>query len=517
MSQRASLVVLALLVLAVIAGFALWKPDASADPVSAAPVASAQPAAVAGATAEALEDGRAARAAVAADIAPAAAPSPPPTEAAAPKADLSAKTPLEIVVVDDRAQPVFDAEIQIGGMRSEASPGSWYQYRGEALVARTDARGRARFDVWTWTDLDGRTTHVDVTVKHAEFVPFRDSSFALGPGERRIELARGAVVSVRAWHGAPGNVVGDVTIRVEREAALAADAWTRESDGRLVTTRIAPGTHVMRVTSAPGANGGSPLHSALETFTVRANERVDLSIQLFPALEWTGTLDDSVPRPVVDGRVMLYLVDALEGDDARACISHAFETRVAPDGTFAIRDLPRGRGYVFALCSGHVSALARAPTLADAGIRLREGATAEDEARAWVDFAAIAQQLQRTDVPAATTPVVIAMTATGSVEVTVTEADGTPLSDAVVYASPNVRVPRDGSTLVPWREWERRTDANGVARFDDVPTDGELWLGASARGFRMNAADRQRSPSVVVTSEGIAKRTIALELAEVSK
>jgi len=511
MSRRTTLALIVLLVLATL-GFVMWRlnPAAtgSAEPVSGDHAAERVEAV--DVTVAEKRDVRSVASEAVATPTPTAVVAAETSAVMAEKPDLAAKTPLEIVVVDPDDQPVFDAEIRIIGMRSENEPGSWHQFRGDVAVARTNPKGRANLDVWRWVDIDGRTRAVDVWVTHAEFVPFRDDSFRVGPGERRIVLQRGAAVSVRAWHGSPNRVVEDIVIELERETALPANAWTRESDGRMVTTRIAAGRHVLRVTSAPANPGASSLHSAITPFDVGPNERVDLSVELHAALEWTGKLDDSVPRPIEDGRVQLTLVDHFEADGSSGCLSQSFEAEVRSDGTFTIRDLPPGRGYVFALCPGYVSKRVRAATLADAGITLNPGATPADEERAWKDLADIVMQVQRAEVPAAS-PVTIEMVATGSVEVTITRPDGTPIANADVHASPNVSIPHHGSTLVPWRHWQMKADALGIYRFEDVPPGTSLWLGASANGFQMSARDRENAPSVAVISGEVVRRTIVLE------
>jgi len=170
-----------------------------------------------------------------------------------------------------------------------------------------------------------------------------------------------------------------------------------------------------------------------------------------------------------------------------------------------------GRGFVFALCRGYASKRVRAATLADAGITLNSGATPEHEARTWQDLGDPALQVQRVEVPAAVSPVTIAMVATGTIEITMTEQDGTPILNARVYASPNVSIPHHGSTLVRWREWPTIADSLGVARYEDVPPDSSRWIGANATRFQMNANDSEHTPSIAVISNEVTRRTIVLE------
>ncbi|MCY2960121.1 MAG: carboxypeptidase-like regulatory domain-containing protein [Planctomycetota bacterium] len=516
MSRQASLGIVVAVLLAALAGFAWWT-SSPAISGSAEPLAIATPPPIGEEAAVAPVAVVPASRAPAPEVEPE--PAPPVASTASADAqpaeapDLAARLPLEIVVVDEQGQPVFDAAIRVDGMRSASDPGSWYQFRGEPAVARTDPQGRARIDYWTWVDVDGKTISVDLNVTHAEFVPFRDSSFEVGPGERRVVLQRGAVVSVRAWLGSPNRIVEDIQIELEREASLGQDAWTRESDGRLVTTRIAPGQHLVRVTHRPKEAGAKPLFSEIEAFDLRAGERVDLAIELHAALELAGKLDDSVPRPVASGKVMLTIQEGGKAGSG-TCLGDIYNADVRADGTFTFQDLPRGRGYVFALAKDAVSKTVRPATLAEAGITLAPGASKVDEERALRDLGDRSVLLQRAEVPSGTTPFVVEMQPTGSVEVLVTGPDGRPVAEANVDVSPNVRIPVVGSILVPWRDWNGRADALGIARFDDLPPDPSLWISAGAKGLQMRAADRKDTPRVVVKPGEVARITIQLEPVE---
>ncbi len=515
MSLRPKLVIPVVLVLcalvAVLVGLFAGEPREAVgapDPAPARPAAA--PTAPVQLSAVRAPDARTVEAAIESDRVqtPPAEPAVDP-EASTEVADLEAKLPMELVVVDESDQPVFDASIRVDGMRSAAAPGSWFQYRGEALTARTDAFGRAHLDCWTWADIDGRTTAIDIEVTHPEFVPYRESSFRVEPGEHRIVLARGAVVSVLAWFESANRRVDDVTIDLEREAMLGRSAWTRESDGRMVTTRINPGAHVLRVTHRPQSAEDRLLYSDFVEFDVRANERVDLAVELRGALDLRGQLDEWVPRPIVDGHVMLSLHRSTASPNA-STLGEDFEADVASDGTFVFHELPPGSGHVFALARGCVSALIPPRTLAEAGITLAPGATPEDEARALEMFGRGASRPQTVVVPALDA-LIVRMIATGRVEILVQGDEGKPIADATVFVSPNVTIPEVGSIIAPWREWSAISDALGIARFEDVPPDPQMWLGINAEGWQLRAAERAETPWVEVKPSELARRTLALE------
>lgn len=522
MSKRTGLTVLVVALAAVIAWLVVWRPDA--------PGAASEPQAGTGITRPAatdvqLVDARSAPVrtvettaeeefAQRAQAEQATATDPVATAATErEKPDMHAKIPFALLVVDELREPVFDAEVLITGMRSENGRGAWYPYRGEHERAQTDPKGRAEFKIWKWVDIDGKTKGLDLQVTHPDFTPFRDGSFKIAGDEHTIVLQRGSIVSVRAWHGMRAATIDDIVIDLDRGTRLARDAWTRESDGRYVTTQVAPGKHFLRVASATAEAGAPALVSRIESFEVLPNERLDLTIELHGLTDFVGELDASVPRPVVDGHAMLTITNQ-EYAEGTASLWYVSEAEVREDGTFTLHDLQPGRGYLLALTRGHVSTLAASETEFDSGIRYvnRNESAAEKElmqqriTNTWV--------LQRTTIPASTVPFVVSMEATGRIEITVRDPDNEPVAGARVTASPNYQVPGVGSSILPWRDWSAITDDRGIAAIADLPPQDELWFGVTADGFQLNAKDRRRPPSIQVKGAGTTSRSIVLERVE---
>ena len=139
-------------------------------------------------------------------------------------ADLRRKDTLDLRVVDARGVGVAEAEVRLRGMRSSASPGSWYPYRGEEPSGKTDRDGRLRLQHWTFVDQDGRTTDVDLFVSHPEYAPLRDDAFVVGPGEHEVVLLRGSTLVVSAWIGTAEQRVAPIAVQLDRDSLLASDA-----------------------------------------------------------------------------------------------------------------------------------------------------------------------------------------------------------------------------------------------------------------------------------------------------
>ncbi len=422
------------------------------------------------------------------------------------QADLAARDWLEIQVLDPEGRPVPDAQLSIGGVRKEGDRGSWYGMRDGPATARSDAQGRARISYTRWVDIDGRTIEVDLEVTHAEFVPFRDASFALGPGQHPVVLRRGATVIVSGWLGSRELVITALDIHADRDSQLPSSDWTRERDGRLSTTRLSPGKHLIWLTHASEAHGN--LASKIEGFELGESEWKELHLELHPLATQSGRLDAAVPRPVLDGHVWVNLNQGGAGDEPS--IDRDFEAPVREDGTFELADLPPGRGQIIALCRGWVSRRTPFDPVEAVTRRLGRYPSPREIEQAFQEEEPESLQAQRIALPARG-PLVVAMEPAGSLEVTARDQDGTPLAGVLVATSPNVYWIGVGSTIFPWREWRAETDALGRARIDDLPPDESLWVQAHHDAFRMTRADRDRIPSVEIVSGRTAERTLVLE------
>lgn len=431
-------------------------------------------------------------------------PPPAPVE----KPDLEARDTLVIRVVDERLQPVVEAEVTLRGLRSEHERAAWHEFRGEVPIAKTDFNGRAELPYWRWVDLDGRTLQVDIVVTHPDFVLFHDGSFEVGPGESEIVLRRGATVVVSGWIGSPNRIVTDLKIYTDRESRLSSGAWQRERDGRLSTTRCSPGRHWLRLEHESAALG--LCYSETVVFELAEDEWKELEIELFAAETLTGQLDALVPRPIVDGHLMISVqsADLGVGDPPMA---RGFECDIAADGTFELARLPRGRGQLFALCRGWVSKRASVDYLNDAGIHITPAPTRELEAELLQRLGDIASPWPSIVIPPPPGPLVIEMERTGVIELTVKLSNGSALADATVAASPNVALIGVGSMIVPWCEWTAQTDGSGLARIEDLPPDGNLCIAAWHASYQMNERDRQQRVSVAVRSGETTRAEIVLE------
>jgi hypothetical protein len=359
--------------------------------------------------------------------------------------------------------------------------------------------------------IDGRTLSVDLRVAHPDFVPFRDSSFGSGPGERVVVLQRGSTVVVSGWIGSPATLVTELEIELDRDARLPADAWTRRPDGRLTTARIPPGAHLIRVRHA---SEEGPWFSEVARFELAEGGYELLELELLQACSLRGELEPSVPRPVVDGHVSVILSHGGVGQEP--ALNLRVEAPIAADGSFAVDGLPPGDGYVFALCRGWCSRRTRADAAEQVGLQLyrsehdkRSEAERLEEALERMGERALAHQ--RVRVPRGGPALVVLMEPTGAVEVQVARTDGTPVLGATVSINPNVHVASVGSWIIRWREWSREVDSTGRVRFEDVPPHLGVWIHAHHAELQMRKVDREQRIRIAVRAGETTEARVLLE------
>ncbi len=420
------------------------------------------------------------------------------------KPDLAARDQLILKVVDERQTPIFDASVTIRGLRKEGDEGSWYSRRDDAMAIHTERDGRAVVPYERWTDIDAKTVRVDLVVEHADFIPFTETSFELSPGEHVIVLKQGSMVWVTAWQGARDHVVPEISIAVEWEAQLGQDGWVREPNGSWSTTRLGPGPHWITVEHASDELGS--LASDFVAFELAQYGRVDLALELKPLAVLRGRLDDAVPRPIVGGHVWVNL----HASAGNVGLSSDHEASVAPDGTFEIQGLRGASGQVVALCDGWVSKLVPPRGIEESRFRPAPDASPAEIAQVLAQAQAEDRIAQPVDVLAGAL-LVVEMERAGELEVRVTDADGTPLADVGVSASPNVYWNGVGSSLFPWRSWDARTDAQGTALITNLPVDPSLWFGAQSPTHQMRKEDRDRPPSAAIESGKTTRVELVLE------
>jgi len=303
----------------------------------------------------------------------------------------------------------------------------------------------------------------------------------VGETGRVLQLEFGSVLIVSGYIGDPNNVVFDIEPRLSANAMVGYKDWEPLRDGRLSTNRTQPGEHTLYLEYTDP--DGVAYFSELETVVIEAGGRRELALELEPAWTLRGRLASNVPRPVLEGEVM---VNQLFVGDERSGAHRTQRAKIEADGTFVLSNLPPGKGEIIGLCDGWASRT-------EPGTRPHQ---------------IILQQFEAGD-----EDFVLEMDQTADFTLEILGPGGEPLPGAELSCWPNVRWSNSVAQIFLERTFTARADSSGVARLTGLPagetpfsvTYEELVLPATDKGGYVS---RSRSAQFEVGQE--LRRTVRL-------
>lgn len=296
----------------------------------------------------------------------------------------SPKNPIAMIrVVDGAGNPISGAVVQPEGLRTKQGPyvSGWYGWMtGTTAVpnppVRTGQDGYAVVPYPKYVFEEIETGTLCLSVNHPEFVPDRpECVVATAPPAgapwrdwldylwRRLQgkgliarsdpvvLQPGATLRIST---APGVVVGEDKwfAKVSGVSVDDADFWLRPEPGVMLTSRLGGGVHSVRAVRFD--TDGSAWFSDVMTITAVAGQTNDLEVTFKRGVTVRGQLDDSVPRPVTNGRVVVNILPQGLKPKNSPPQWHGCGA-VREDGSFEIASLPEGDLEIVALCNGYVS------------------------------------------------------------------------------------------------------------------------------------------------------------------
>jgi hypothetical protein len=198
------------------------------------------------------------------------------------------------------------------------------------------------------------------------------------------------------------------------------------------------------------------------SFTAKAGETNEFELEVKQGVRVAGRLDESVARPVKNGRVCAQVYMKGEDGNSEAPVWSAWR-EVLEDGTFVFESLPNGRLEIISLCEGFVSRDGPPPPGMTASQRLPQLFTLDERDR----------------------ELTLAMEPAAACEVTVLDAVGRPLSGANVAFWPNVLWGGNGSTVFAAGLF----DSEGFFR-NGRPPDWEATREKTRKDFRSESNER---------------------------
>lgn len=393
---------------------------------------------------------------------------------------------VEVQVVDEDDQPIEGAEVIPFGYRvaghDSASAYGWHGPRfGSRAAVPTDAGGKARirYPIVAVPEEKLRTGQLLLVVEHARYAQGESQGFPVEGRAEPIRLRRGVTVRVSGYHG-PERTPVDPLVPCLGGDDVPRDGWIPEGNGVMAFHRFSPGERLVQFMGR--LPSGEVVYSESLAFVAEQGREHRFELEMKPGIRIEGRLDDRVPRPIREGRVLISVrpkelpattVPEEIGDVmSRYGYFHPWHSYrpIAEDGTFVFESVPAGGLDVICLGQGFASVNG-----GTARNRLPDGRV--------VDSPPIGVP-QAFELQAPLTRITVVTEPTATLRVMARTRQGTPVAGVRIAVSPNlIRLPGGifgdamPSCELPFRELEplptlpyrTETDHEGVAVLSNLP------------------------------------------------
>jgi beta-lactamase regulating signal transducer with metallopeptidase domain len=396
-----------------------------------------------------------------------------------------------VVIQDADGKPIEGATILPTGFRVKGMHGAdaygWNKKLfGEPEKAVTDREGKAyiKYPIEGIPEEKEYTGKLILKVSHPEFASQHIQSYSVDSEESPIHLTRGIHLTVSGFFGSDQQPVTELIANINEE--LPPDEWIKGSNYTLSFHKMSPGGHLIQLMGR--LPDGKVVYSESLAFEAEAGQEYNFALEMKPGIRLEGRLDDRVPRPVKNGRVLISVrpkqIPAWNNyhdvDDLLKKYPNFYPWKsyrlIAEDGTFVFEAVPPGGLDVIAHGDGFVSKSGGDFSQWDGSKLTRVPGFALPQAFSLV---------------APTTEIEVLTELPATMELTAKTKSGKPVEGAAVYLNPNV-VRMNGifgdlkkSSEEPFRtmsplpdvKYSATTDKNGVAVIDNIP--------ATARGMEV--------------------------------
>lgn len=379
-----------------------------------------------------------------------------------------------VTVQDENGKPIEGATIVPDGFRVKGIHGAdayhWGKQFGGPVKAITDGEGKAyvKYPAMGIPEEKELTGAIIFSVFHPEFATVRIQDYSVDGPEKPIRLPRGIHLQVSGYFGSDRQPVMELAPNLGEDGVRQED-WQKKENGVMAFHKLSPSGHMLRLMGR--LPSGEIVYSESIAFMAEKGKEYNFAMEMKPGIRLEGRLDDNVPRPVKNGRVLISVrpkefpawtnwdqVNGLFDKYGHVQFWKSYRT-VAEDGTFVFESVPPGGLDVVATGDGFVS---------------KNGGTFQKGFQVPQPFGLVAP----------ITKILVATEPTATLEVTAkTRLWGKPVSGAVIDLNPNV-IRMNGilgnmrkSSEEPFRKlaplsdmpYEATTDKNGVAVIRNVP------------------------------------------------
>jgi beta-lactamase regulating signal transducer with metallopeptidase domain len=380
-----------------------------------------------------------------------------------------------VVVQDEDGKPIEGATISPEGFRVKGIHGadaySWNKdLFGPPEKVVTDSEGKAsiKYPVVGIPEEKEYTGKLFFSVTHPDYATVRPQEYSVDTPEQPIRMTRGIHLKVSGYIGGDHQSVPELA-PILNEEEIHTNDWQKLGGNVYAFNKMSPGGHLLRLMGR--LPSGQIVYSDTQEFTAEKGKDYSFNLEMKPGIRLEGRLDDNVPRPVKNGRVLIsvrpkeFPAWTTNWEDVNPVfkkfpnVSFWKSYRpIAPDGTFVFESLPPGGLDVIVHGDGFAS---------------KDGGT-------FVHNFGVPQSFP---LEAPTTRIEIATEPTATLEFTAKTKDQKPVSGATVDLNPNVI--RIGGIFGDMRRsseepfnkpaplaevpYSAKTDKDGVAVIRNVP------------------------------------------------
>jgi beta-lactamase regulating signal transducer with metallopeptidase domain len=389
-----------------------------------------------------------------------------------------------VVVEDEDGEPIEGATIQPDGLRvrgqDRASHYGWDpKLYGPASEATTDREGKARvkYPVEAFPEEELLTGEISFSVVHPDFSPTRPTEFSVDGNAKPIRLIRGIHLEVAGYFGSARQPVLELVPNVS-EGPRPED-WQKKENGIFAFHQLSPGGHLLQLMGR--LPSGEIVFSEGLAFNAERGKPSNFALEMKPGIRLEGRVDEKVPRPVKNGRVLICVRPKefpawLVPEDMAGVWEKLGHFRfwssyrpIAEDGSFVFESIPPGEVDVIVHGDGFVS---------------QNGGQPENRMNSQLMPGLVIGVPQPFPLLPPLTRIDVVTEPTATLELTAKTKWGKPVAGATVYLNPNVmRMPagifgwaRDSSeeafrplAPLPALPYSGITDQNGMVVLRNIP------------------------------------------------
>jgi beta-lactamase regulating signal transducer with metallopeptidase domain len=275
-----------------------------------------------------------------------------------------------VVVQDEEGKPIEGATVLPTGFRVKGIHGAdaygWNKKLfGPPEKAITDSEGKAyvKYPVESIPEEKEFTGELILAVSHPEFASVFIQSYSVDSPEQPIQLTRGIHLEVSGYLASNRqpvtNLIPSLTEWVPPED------WQKIGNGVFAFNKLSPGGHLLQLMGQ--LPSGEIVYSDTMAFKAEKGKPCHFAMEMKPGIRLEGRIDDQVPRPVKNSRVMidvrpkeypvLNVIDDYYDADKNyggRDFWHSYRP-INEDGNFVFESVPPGTADVVVLGDGFAS------------------------------------------------------------------------------------------------------------------------------------------------------------------